>query len=190
MPLECPIFNPCPKLIDLLKSRRSVKPIELNGPGPTPAELSMLLTIASRVPDHGKLTPWRFIVFEGEAGLKAGESIAAVFREQAPGRHARPNRARAKASRPRAAGDRRGQPRRPARENPGMGAGALGRRRRNQPGVCSLRARLRRKLAHRMVRLRPPCARRARGKAGREDRGFRPYRPAGEADRGPAAAAA
>ncbi len=70
--------------IDLLKTRRSVKPIELHGPGPTPAELSTLLTIASRVPDHGKLTPWRFIVFEGEARLKAGESIAAVFRNRRP----------------------------------------------------------------------------------------------------------
>jgi nitroreductase len=73
-----------PDALDLLKSRRSVKPIELNGPGPTPAELSTLLTIASRVPDHGKLTPWRFIVFEGEAGLKAGETIAAIFREKRP----------------------------------------------------------------------------------------------------------
>jgi nitroreductase len=70
--------------IDLLTSRRSVKPRELNGPGPTEAELTTLLTVASRVPDHGKLTPWRFIVFEGEARRKAGEIIAAVFRERRP----------------------------------------------------------------------------------------------------------
>jgi nitroreductase len=70
--------------IDLLKTRRSVKPIELNGPGPTAAELSALLTIASRVPDHGKLTPWRFIVFEGDARLKAGDKIAEVFRLNRP----------------------------------------------------------------------------------------------------------
>jgi nitroreductase len=50
-----------PEAIDLLTSRRSVKPIELNGPGPTADELATLLTVASRVPDHGKLTPWRFI---------------------------------------------------------------------------------------------------------------------------------
>ena len=62
--------------IDLLTSRRSVKPIELNGPGPTASELSTLLTVASRVPDHGKLTPWRFIVFEGDARLTAGDAIA------------------------------------------------------------------------------------------------------------------
>ena len=76
--------NPMPNAIDLLKSRRSVKPIELNGPGPTTAELATLLTVASRVPDHGKLTPWRFIVFEGDARLTAGEKIAEAFRANRP----------------------------------------------------------------------------------------------------------
>jgi len=65
--------------IELLRTRRSLKPVELAGPGPSPAELDTLLTIASRVPDHGKLTPWRFIVFEGEARLKAGAAIAKAF---------------------------------------------------------------------------------------------------------------
>ena len=69
-----------PDALNLLKTRRSIKPIELNGPPPSPAEVETLLTIASRVPDHGKLTPWRFIVFEGDARLAAGEKIAAVFR--------------------------------------------------------------------------------------------------------------
>src|SRR5262245_25357493 len=73
-----------PEALDLLKTRRSVKPIELTGPPPGPAELDTLLTIASRVPDHGKLTPWRFIVFEGEARAKAGELIAAVFKTANP----------------------------------------------------------------------------------------------------------
>jgi nitroreductase len=70
--------------IDLLKTRRSVKPMELQGPGPSAAELDTLLTVASRVPDHGKLTPWRFIVFEGDARRKAGEKIAAVYRADNP----------------------------------------------------------------------------------------------------------
>ena len=73
-----------PEAIDLLTSRRSVKPIELGDPGPTAAELATLLTVASRVPDHGKLTPWRFIVFEGDARLKAGDTIAAVFHDKRP----------------------------------------------------------------------------------------------------------
>jgi nitroreductase len=73
-----------PEALDLLKTRRSVKPIELTGPGPAPAELDTLLTVASRVPDHGKLTPWRFIVFEGDARAKAGETIATVFKAANP----------------------------------------------------------------------------------------------------------
>src|ERR1700681_2384471 len=68
-----------PDAIELLKRRRSVKPAELTGPGPTAAEVADLLTIASRVPDHGKLAPWRFVVFEGEARQKAGEAITRAF---------------------------------------------------------------------------------------------------------------
>ena len=73
-----------PDALELLKTRRSVKPMELTGPPPSSAELDTLLTIASRVPDHGKLTPWRFIVFEGDARAKAGETIANVFRADRP----------------------------------------------------------------------------------------------------------
>jgi nitroreductase len=73
-----------PDALDLLKTRRSVKPVELAGPGPTAAEIETLLTIASRVPDHGKLAPWRFIVFSGDARLRAGELIAAAFRAAYP----------------------------------------------------------------------------------------------------------
>ncbi|CAH1666288.1 nitroreductase family protein [Chelatococcus asaccharovorans] len=71
-------------MLDLLQSRRSVPPRLLQAPGPSPDELSLLLRIASRVPDHGKLAPWRFIVFQGEARLKAGEAIAAVYAEDNP----------------------------------------------------------------------------------------------------------
>jgi nitroreductase len=70
--------------IELLKSRRSVKPIELSAPSPSTAELETILTLAARVPDHGKLTPWRFIVFEGDARLAASAKIASVFRENRP----------------------------------------------------------------------------------------------------------
>jgi nitroreductase len=68
-----------PDPIDLLRRRRSLKPNELGPPGPSAAELETLLTIAARVPDHGKLAPWRFVVFEGEAREKAGAAIAAAF---------------------------------------------------------------------------------------------------------------
>ena len=73
-----------PEAIDLLKTRRSVKPFELSGPGPSAAEIDTILTVASRVPDHGKLTPWRFIVFEGEGRIAAGNKIAAAYKEKYP----------------------------------------------------------------------------------------------------------
>jgi nitroreductase len=73
-----------PDALDLLNTRRSVKPMELAAPAPSGADLDRLITIAARVPDHGKLTPWRFIVFEGEARLAVGEAIAAAFRADHP----------------------------------------------------------------------------------------------------------
>src|SRR5712672_4283022 len=73
-----------PDALQLLKTRRSIKPIELAGPPPSAAEIETLLTVASRVPDHGKLVPWRFIVFEGEARLAAGAAIVAAFRIKYP----------------------------------------------------------------------------------------------------------
>lgn len=70
--------------LDLLHRRRSVPPQFLTEPGPTPAELDALLAAAARVPDHGKLVPWRFIVFEGEGRGRAGEALAALVLEDDP----------------------------------------------------------------------------------------------------------
>ncbi|HEX2555916.1 MAG TPA: nitroreductase [Microvirga sp.] len=71
--------------VALLQQRRSVAPQLLAEPGPGPAETETLLTIAARVPDHGRLAPWRFIVIEGEARTRIGETIAAAFRADQPG---------------------------------------------------------------------------------------------------------
>jgi len=73
-----------PDALKLLTTRRSFKPVELSGPPPSPAEIETLLTVASRVPDHGKLAPWRFIVFEGNARQKAGDAIVAAFKTRYP----------------------------------------------------------------------------------------------------------
>jgi nitroreductase len=73
-----------PDTVELLKIRRSVKPREMSEPGPSPAELETILTVGARVPDHGKLTPWRFIVFAGEARARAGEVFAAAFASKNP----------------------------------------------------------------------------------------------------------
>ncbi len=72
--------------IRLLKSRRSLKPQMLAAPGPSPAEIETILTIAARVPDHKKLAPWRFILFEGGARARAGEVFAeaCLAEERAP----------------------------------------------------------------------------------------------------------
>jgi nitroreductase len=71
--------------LDLLRTRRSVAPHLLGEPGPSPDELNELLTIAVRVPDHGRLAPWRFIVLEGDARHRIGEVIAAAYRADEPG---------------------------------------------------------------------------------------------------------
>jgi nitroreductase len=70
--------------LELLTTRRSFKAVELSGPAPSAEEVEKLLTVASRVPDHGKLTPWRFIVFEGDARKTAGDVIANAFRAKYP----------------------------------------------------------------------------------------------------------
>lgn len=54
------------KLVDYLASRRSIPAFQMGEPGPGKAEVEEMLTLASRVPDHGKLAPWRFIVYRGE----------------------------------------------------------------------------------------------------------------------------
>ncbi|KPF71680.1 NAD(P)H nitroreductase [Bosea sp. AAP35] len=70
--------------LSLLKQRRSVPPQSLAAPGPDAGQLEELLTIASRVPDHGKLVPWRFIVFAGEGRAKAADVVAQAFRNSKP----------------------------------------------------------------------------------------------------------
>ena len=72
-------------LRDYLLTRRSVGIGFLKEPGPTPDELAQILTIGTRVPDHGKITPWRLVVIEGAARLQAGEKLAAIAARNNPG---------------------------------------------------------------------------------------------------------
>jgi nitroreductase len=55
------MLNDRSSLLSLLETRRSGKPRELVGPGPTAEEMERILGLAARTPDHGKLAPWRFI---------------------------------------------------------------------------------------------------------------------------------
>ena len=81
------MIDPSPDTLSLQRRRRSVSPQALAAPGPTAEELETLLTIAARVPDHGKLAPWRFIVFEGEGQKRAGDIIADVYNAANPDTH-------------------------------------------------------------------------------------------------------
>jgi nitroreductase len=65
-------------LLDFLLTRRSVKAAMLTAPGPSQADIEKILTAAARVPDHKKLAPWRFIVFEGAARAAFGDVLAAA----------------------------------------------------------------------------------------------------------------
>jgi nitroreductase len=64
-----------PETLDLLHRRRSTSAKAMGEPGPDAGQLRDILQAASRVPDHGKLFPWRFVVFQGEARAKFGEVL-------------------------------------------------------------------------------------------------------------------
>jgi nitroreductase len=72
-------LNDRSSLLAFLKTRKSASAKAMGGPGPSAAQLHEILHMAVRVPDHGKLHPWRFVVFEGEARLAVGEKFAARF---------------------------------------------------------------------------------------------------------------
>ncbi len=71
------MLNDRSSALSLLETRRSGKPRELVGPGPTSEEMKRILTIAARVPDHGKLAPWRFVL----VGEDQREAFARLLRE-------------------------------------------------------------------------------------------------------------
>ena len=63
-------------IIDFMLARSSAPISELHAPAPSDAEIETILRIASRVPDHGRLAPWRFILYRGEARVRIGEMLA------------------------------------------------------------------------------------------------------------------
>jgi nitroreductase len=72
------------EMIALLQHRRSVPPAFLTEPGPDRVQLDTLLTIAARVPDHGKLVPWRFLIITGAARERLGQVLAQYMRADNP----------------------------------------------------------------------------------------------------------
>lgn len=71
-------------LLDIITSRRSVSAKDMSEPGPTSEQLQTLLQAAHRVPDHGKLGPWRFVIFQGAARADFSRELAAIYREENP----------------------------------------------------------------------------------------------------------
>jgi len=69
---------------DFLLSRRSVGIRTMTGPGPTDGDLEKILRAGMRVPDHGRLTPWRFIVIRGDAREKMGKVLGQAYRKANP----------------------------------------------------------------------------------------------------------
>lgn len=59
--------DPNPAVLDYLATRRSPGAKTFTGPVPDRGQLMQILTLATRVPDHGKLEPWRLVVLEGAA---------------------------------------------------------------------------------------------------------------------------
>lgn len=72
-----------PEVVAFLAKRRSASAMSLTAPGPDDAQLADILRIAARVPDHGKLSPWRFIILKGEAKDTFAERIAVLADSQA-----------------------------------------------------------------------------------------------------------
>lgn len=58
--------------LQALKTRRSASVKDLVAPAPSDAELEEILTVATRVPDHGKLCPWRIVVLKEAGQQKLG----------------------------------------------------------------------------------------------------------------------
>ena len=73
-----------PRTLDLLLSRRSGSAKAMKGPGPSAEQIRTLIACATRVPDHGKLRPWRFVIFEGHARAEFGEVLVRALKTTEP----------------------------------------------------------------------------------------------------------
>ena len=71
-------------VLDFLENRRSNKSKAMDEPGPSEAELSRILRIGTRVPDHRKLSPWRIVVYQNEARERIGQALAKTYATDHP----------------------------------------------------------------------------------------------------------
>ncbi len=78
------MFNDTTTPISLLLSRRSGKPRDMIAPGPDAAQLETILTAASRVPDHGKLAPWRFVTVAADQRDALADLLVSAYQAEKP----------------------------------------------------------------------------------------------------------
>lgn len=71
--------------LGLLLSRRSVVAKNLGEPGPSGAVLDQILAAGIRVPDHGKIGPWRIQVLHKDGQAALGDTLAAIYAGENPG---------------------------------------------------------------------------------------------------------
>jgi nitroreductase len=79
-----PMLNDRTSALSLLKTRRSGRPREMVGPGPSEEELREMLEVAMRVPDHGKLAPWRFVIVGKEQREQFALLLLKALQEEDP----------------------------------------------------------------------------------------------------------
>jgi nitroreductase len=79
------MLNDRSSILSLLETRRSARPREMVGPGPSPEELERILTIAARSPDHGKLAPWRFVTVADDQRGALAALLRTALSEEDPG---------------------------------------------------------------------------------------------------------
>lgn len=70
--------------LEVLATRRSVVAKDMIEPGPDAAQIQAILSAGHRVPDHGKIGPWRFVVFQGEARAQFSQKLADIYAEENP----------------------------------------------------------------------------------------------------------
>ncbi len=78
------MFNDRSTPLSLLATRRSGKPRDMIAPGPTPGQLTTILRVAARVPDHGKLNPWRFVTIAADRRAAFADLLAEAYVAERP----------------------------------------------------------------------------------------------------------
>lgn len=71
-----------PEVLAFLARRRSVSAVALAEPAPSSEQVAEMIRLAARVPDHGKLTPWRFVVLQGPAKARYADGLDALARSR------------------------------------------------------------------------------------------------------------